>query len=417
MLGLSAYIFVDTFFIAREMGAYGLASLNLAIPIYSIVFALGLMIGIGGATKFAVLKSRNKTQEANRVFTNAVILTALASIFFLSIGVFFSETITRLFGAYGVVFEMTLIYLRVILLSSPLFLFTALLTSFIRNDGFPVIAMGASLISSLSNIFFDYILIVEMQMGMFGAALATTLAASLGLLFIAGYFIIKRSGFRLIKCNFSGKLSLNIFSIGLPACISEISVGIVIITFNLIIMNLLDNVGVAAYAIVANISVILIAIYNGVAQGMQPLISRNHGRGHTHNIRTVMSYGLITVGIISTTFYLFAFFGASAITSIFNSENDPLLQAIATDGIRIFFIGCIFVGFNIVLSTYFTATEYPRPAQIFSILRGFLIIVPVALLLSAALGITGVWLALPVAESAVTLIAVVMYVRTIRRAK
>jgi Na+-driven multidrug efflux pump len=322
-------------------------------------------------------------------------------------GLFFSDSLARLFGAYGVVFEMTRVYLQIIMLAAPLFLISALMTSFVRNDGAPATAMASVVSASLSNIVFDYILIVRMQLGMFGAGLATVLAAAVGLLVIAAYFLKKRNSFNLIKCAISAKLSISTFSIGLPTLISEISVGIVIVVFNLLILDLQGNIGVAAYGVIANISIVIIAIFNGLAQGIQPLISRFYGVGESKNIKAILRYGLIAMSAISITFYSFAYFGAPTIASIFNSENDPLLQSVAISGIRIFFTGIIFAGFNIIVSTYYTSIENPRPAQIFSILRGFLLIVPIAILLSSLRGMTGVWLAVPVTELLVCLIIII----------
>jgi putative MATE family efflux protein len=413
MIGLSCYILADTYFISRELGANGLASLNLAIPIYSFIYGVGHMIGIGGATKYAILKSQALQREANRVYTNTFMLAIIFSTVFFTTGLFFSDSLARLFGAYCDVFEMTRTYLRIVMLAAPLFLISALMTSFVRNDGAPATAMASVVSASLSNIVFDYILIVRLQLGMFGAGLATVLAAAVGLLVIAAYFLKKKNSFNLIKCAISGKISISTFSIGLPTLVSEISVGIVIVVFNLLILDLQGNIGVAAYGVVANISIVVIAIFNGLAQGMQPLISRCYGIGESKNIKAILRYGLVAITAMSIMFYSFAYFGASTIASIFNSENDPVLQSLAISGIRIFFTGIIFAGFNIIISTYFTSIENPRPAQIFSILRGFALIVPIAILLSSLWGMTGVWLAVPVTELLVCLIIITVFIKKI----
>ena len=410
MAGLSAYIIADTFFIARELGSYGLAALNLAIPIYSLIYGFGLMIGIGGATKFAILSGKNDRQKANRVYTNTFVIMIFASAAFVLAGLFLSGTITQMFGADESVFEMTYTYLRLILLFAPLFLLITLMTCFIRNDGAPIAAMTATLISSFSNILYDYIFIVRMQLGMFGAALATGVAAASGLLFVAVFFITKTTGFRLIKCKLSKKIISETFSLGLPAFVSEMSVGVVIISFNLIILGLMGNIGVAAYAVIANISVVMVAIYSGLSQGLQPLISRYHGRGEGANVKTVTRYGFLLMAAISVVFYAFIFLNADFVAGIFNRYDDPALNDIAVRGMRIFFISSIFAGANIIVSTLYASTANPRPAHVFSLLRGFLLIVPGAILLSSLFGMTGVWLALPITEFFVFLLAVGLFV-------
>ena len=406
MISLSCYILADTYFIARELGANGLAALNLAIPIYSFIFGGGLMLGIGGATKYAIARSQNKVGDANRVYTNTAIIAAfLAAVFFI-IGVFFSDVLARAFGADEVVFEMTRIYLRIILLCAPLFILNSVLSSFIRNDGAPVLAMAAMISASFANIAFDYLFIVLLQMGMFGAALATGLAAVVGLVIKLTFFIRKKNNFRLIKCAITRKITLGIFSTGLPTFVTEVSAGAVIVTFNMIILGLQGNIGVAAYGVIANISIVVISIYNGTAGGIQPLISRYYGSGDLKSAKMVLRYALILVTVLSAAFYMIAFFGASQIVAIFNSENNPVLQSLAISGIRIYFIASVFIAFNIIISIYLTSTENPRPAHFISLLRGFVLIIPMAILLSSIGGMTGVWLAFPVTEIITCLLAV-----------
>jgi Na+-driven multidrug efflux pump len=157
MIGLSCYILADTYFIASELGANGLASLNLAIPMYSFIYGCGLMLGIGGATKYAITKSQGKPDDANRVFTNTIRAAFCVIAVFVVGGLFFSGTITRLFQADEAVFQMTQIYLKVIMLCAPLFIFNSIIIGFIRNDGAPGTAMTAMLCGTMSNIILDYI--------------------------------------------------------------------------------------------------------------------------------------------------------------------------------------------------------------------------------------------------------------------
>jgi len=182
------------------------------------------------------------------------------------------------------------------------------------------------------------------------------------------------------------------------------------IVFNSIILRLQGNVGVAAYGVVANLSLVIMAIYTGIAQGIQPLVSRNYGTGKIANIQTVMKYALTTMLILSGIIYAGVYIGASQITSIFNSEQNVLLQSIATTGLKLYFIACPFAGFNIILSVYFISTEHLRPAHIISILRGFAVIIPMAFLLSAIVNLVGLWCSFPAAELLVAVIGIVFYI-------
>lgn len=145
MIGLSCYILADTFFISLGLGADGLAALNLAIPIYSFINGSGLMIGMGGGTRYSILKSQGNHREANRVFTNVLYLAAVLAFLFVAAGLLFAGDIVRLFGGTGNVFTMSRTYLRVILLFAPAFLMNNVLLCFVRNDGAPQLSMAAML--------------------------------------------------------------------------------------------------------------------------------------------------------------------------------------------------------------------------------------------------------------------------------
>ena len=145
MIGLSCYILADTFFISLGLGADGLAALNLAIPIYSFINGSGLMIGMGGGTRYSILKSQGNHREANRVFTNVLYLATVLAFLFVAAGLLFAGDIVRLFGGTGNVFTMSRTYLRVILLFAPAFLMNNVLLCFVRNDGAPQLSMAAML--------------------------------------------------------------------------------------------------------------------------------------------------------------------------------------------------------------------------------------------------------------------------------
>ncbi|MBE5990815.1 MAG: MATE family efflux transporter [Paenibacillaceae bacterium] len=410
MMGLSCYILADTFFVSKGLGTNGLTALNLAIPIYSFIHGTGLMIGIGGGTKYSILKSQNDKKAANHTFTNSVILAFGFSIVFFMIGILFSDNIVKLLGADETVCQMSKTYLQVILLFAPMFIINNVLLCFVRNDGSPQISMTAMLGGSFSNIVLDYIFIFPFKMGIFGAVLATGLAPVISILILCPFFIKKKNCFHLKKCKLSNKLTITIFSNGLPSLISEVSSGIVIIVFNIIILRLQGNIGVAAYSVIANLSLVVMAIYTGVAQGIQPIVSSNYGAGNRANVQAILRYALTAVLVISGIVYLCVFFGAAQIANIFNSEENTLLQSIAVTGLRYYFTACLFAGFNIIMSVYFTSTENALPAHIISILRGFVVIIPMAFLLSAIGGMLGVWCVFPASELLVSILGITLYI-------
>lgn len=408
MAALSCYILADTFFVSRGLGADGLTALNLAIPVYNLVNGTGLMLGVGGGAKYAVSKSRGDSNAQNKVFTNTLFLAAVFSAVFLAAGIFFSKSITAALGADSAVFNMTNTYLKVILLFSPAFILNNIFVAFIRNDGDPKLSMAGMITGSLSNVLLDYIFIFPLDMGIFGAVFATGLSPVISMCVLSMHKIKRKNDFHIVKTPPVPKLGGNICALGIPSLVSELSSGIVIIVFNTIILNIAGNTGVAAYGVVTNMSLVVIAVYTGAAQGMQPLVSEAHGRGDGKSELKFFKYAVITVFVICAVIYPVVFFFSEQIAAVFNSENNDRLQQIAAQGLKLYFTGALFAGFNIVAAMFFTARETPLPAHIISILRGLVLIVPAAFILAQLFGITGVWLSFTASEAVCAVCAVVL---------
>lgn len=408
MAALSCYILADTFFVSRGLGADGLTALNLAIPVYNLVNGTGLMLGVGGGAKYAVSKSRGDSNAQNKVFTNTLFLAAVFSAVFLAAGIFFSKSITAALGADSAVFNMTNTYLKVILLFSPAFILNNIFVAFIRNDGDPKLSMAGMITGSLSNVLLDYIFIFPLDMGIFGAVFATGLSPVISMCVLSMHKIKRKNDFYIVKTPPVPKLGGNICALGIPSLVSELSSGIVIIVFNTIILNIAGNTGVAAYGVVTNMSLVVIAVYTGAAQGMQPLVSEAHGRGDGKSELKFFKYAVITVFVICAVIYPVVFFFSEQIAAVFNSENNDRLQQIAAQGLKLYFTGALFAGFNIVAAMFFTARETPLPAHIISILRGLVLIVPAAFILAQLFGITGVWLSFTASEAVCAVCAVVL---------
>lgn len=415
-MAYSCYTLADTFFVSSSLGANGLAALNLAFPVFCLLNGTGLMVGMGAGTRYSIAKSRNDSEKANRIFTNAVYMVVCFTVLFILSGVFLSGTLVRLLGADDSVFSLTNTYLKVMLLFAPAFLTNNLLQCFVRNDGKPSLSMRAMISGSLSNVILDYIFIFPLRMGIFGAILATGLAPVISIAVLSPYFVKKRNGFHFVKSVPSVKKVREIISNGIPPFVTEVSSGIVMFLFNFIILRLEGTIGVAAFGVVTVISLVVIAIYTGLSQGIQPIISSNHGRGNAENVKTILRYAMFTVLLLSGIIYTVIFFGASQIAFIFNSGKNEMLQIFAVEGLKLYFLACPFIGFNIVIATYLISTEHPRPAQIISLLRGLFVLVPMAFLLSAIWGMTGVWCAYPLTECTVAITGMIFYVLSKRRA-
>ena len=342
MIGMSCYILADTFFISKAVGANGITALNLVLPLYNLIFAIGSMIGVGSAIRFAIAK--NQGEKNNRYFFNAMFFTTLFALIFMAIGVFIPDKLVALLGGSSEIVKVGTPYTKIFMC------FTALS---------PVV----------------------------GCAICCF------------HFFSKKNNISFKPCVPSFVKLFNCAKLGVSAFVGEFSSGVITVAFNMIILKLVGNIGVAAYGVVANISLVAVSVFNGVAQGSQPLISKYYAKCENENVSKILKLGIITclclAGIIIVTVNIFA----TPIANVFNSEHIAALTDYAVKGLRIYFIGFIFAGLNIFLSLAFSSMSKAAPAFIISIMRGFVVIIASVFLLSYLFKMTGVWLAFPVAEA------------------
>lgn len=410
MIGLSCYILADTFFIARGIGPDGMTALNIAIPAYTIISGIGLMLGIGGATRFSLLKSKS-------AFTQSVYAALSAAAVFLLIGIICPDKIAVLLGADDSVLAYTTSYLRVILCFAPMFIMNSVVMSFVRNDGNPGLSMAAMLAGSFSNVLLDWVLIFPCGLGMFGAALATGIAPVISLAILSSHFVKRKNSFGIIHIKPAPKEWFEIASLGIAPLITEISGGVVILVFNFIILGLEGNTGVAAYSVIANVSIVVTSIFGGISQGIQPVISKLKAEKDDSGVLSVRRYGFLTAEAAAIIIYAAILIFTSQIVGVFNRDHDAVLEVIAERGAVLYFSAFIFSGLNIVFSSYFGAVGNARDSFIISVLRGLVVIIPMALLLSWLFGMDGVWLSLAATEAIVLAVAIVIDKKEKRRAR
>lgn len=399
-LGLSLYILADTFFIANGVGVLGLAALNIALPLFNLLTGLGLLLGMGGATLFT-LKGRR-----GDYFSQLLIVGAAIGLFFTIIGAFFSHDLALLLGASGATVELTVMYMRFILVMAPFFILNNLCLAFIRNDQNPQLAMKAMICSSLFNIVFDYIFVFPMNLGMVGAALATVLSPILSLMILSTHRKFAKRQLSLSWAIPELKTITKSVQLGLSSFLAEMSTGVSILVFNQVLIGLGGDIAIAAYGVLANILVVALSLFTGVAQGIQPLISRAVNKGDTPTVKKVLNFGLRTSFLMAIGLYLLLFFMKYPIISAFNRENDPILIQLAAAGIPIFFLSLFGSSFNVVFSIFFSAIGRAKQAFALALFRGYIFLIPLVIVLAGIFGLTGAWVSLPVTEGATLLFSI-----------
>lgn len=405
MVGMSVYILADTYFISVAVGTDGITALNLVLPVYNLFFAVGAMMGVGSAIRL-VIERNQKNPDADGYFFHALLWAFIVSLLFMFVGIFLPDKLIALLGGDAKIIAVGKNYTRIFMSFAPLFMWNYICNAFVRNDGNPSIAMAATLFSSLFNIVFDYVLMFPLGLSMEGAALATALSPVVGILICCIHFRSEKCTIKLKPVLPSVQKIFFCCKYGVSSFVGEISSGVITIVFNMIILGLAGNTGVAAYGVVANASLVAVALFNGVAQGSQPLISEAYGKDIHKDVKTYLKMAVTTAIGVSVLLLIFIYLFAPVVTAVFNGEHNQMLADYAENGLRLYFIGFLFAGINIVGTSILSAVESTGYAFAASISRGFVVIIFFAFLLSTLFGLNGVWLAFPAAEFVTMLITI-----------
>lgn len=398
MMGQSLFIFADTFFIANGVGSRGIAALNIVLPMVNVFNGIGWMFGIGGATLFAIALGKKQFADANRLFNMTFMFTISAAIAFAAMTSLFSEPILRFLGANEGTYSLAKSYYDILMFFSPLFMVNFVFISFLRNDNNPRLAMIAMLTGGLVNIVLDYIFIFPLQMELKGAAIATVFSPLTSILVATLHWRRADHHLHFNKVSMQIKKLKDIVSLGFSSFFNEFSSAVVMFLFNIVLLELVGNIAVSAYAIIANINIIVIALFTGLGQGFQPLASKFLGQGNSKELKHVLKLALIAAVFLSLIIFGIGFFFPDGLVAIFNSEQNQEMALIALQGIPLYFMSFVFTGMNFVVIYYLAAINQARSSLILSALRGFVLIIPVLLMMALWFDLIGVWLTMMIVE-------------------
>lgn len=407
MMGVSLYILADTFFISMAEGANGITALNLVLPLYAVIYAIGAMVGVGSAIRYTICKAQGE-EDAKHYFASAILWVLILSIPFVLVGGLFPAAIIEILGGDAAIVAVGTPYTRVFMVFTPFFMLNTTMNAFVRNDDDPSLSMAATLSSSLFNIVFDYVLMFPLGLGMTGAALATGLSPVVGVAICSTHFFKKKNTLKFVGHVPSIKRLAASCQLGVSAFVGELSSGVTTAVYNWLILEIAGNIGVAAYGVVANTALVATSMFNGVAQGSQPLISEAYGKGDMKSANKVLKLSLVTAVVLAMVILIGIVTFAEPIVAVFNSEQSIELAEYAIFGIKLYFIGFIFAGINIAGCGYLSATGQAKSAFIASISRGFVAIIVCAIIMAILFGMTGVWLSFAVAEAVTVLILLYM---------
>lgn len=410
---------IDGLFVGNTIGANALAGVNIVMPLYTFITSLIVVVGIGCQTIICISSGEGNYQKASDAVRTALLFLVLFTTFVTIILFCFSQNIIMMLGADEQLYHYSANYLISL---SPFFPLLSILffgDFFLKSQGKPylsVIILGASVVI---NIILDYILIVRLELGTTGAALATGISFSIGAMIIIPRLFNRSSPVCVQKGKFRFRLLGNMLYNGSSEGISELSAGIVMFLFNIAMMHYVGAAGVAAFTSISYMLYIGITVFVGMSDGIIPVMSYNYGASNMKRVLSILKTNIIVNGFIGITLCALAFFGGETLVTLFfdkSAENMATIE-MAIIGSKICAFAFLFNGFNISMSSFFTSMGDARLSVIISILRGLIFVVLGLLVYPFLLEVNGVWISIPSAEFLTFFVATLILKRKISRLK
>ncbi len=399
MIITSIYGVIDGLFVSNYVGEVEFAALNLIYPLLMVMSSFGFMIGTGGCALIAKYLGEGKRQKANEIFAMLVMLLILLGTALATISIIFIKPISLLLGATPELLGGCITYGVIMLIALPFFMLQTSFMSFAVVAELPKMGMQLSIVSGITNIVLDYVLIVEFEMGLAGAAWATGLSQFVGGVFPLFYFLSKKnnSNLRLVKFKWDFKAVASTCTNGASEMMSSISGSLVNILYNIQLMRYIGADGVSAYGIIMYISFIFAAVFIGYAIGVSPIISYHFGAGDKHELQSLFKKSFIIMMASSIILTAIAIVFARPLSAIFVSYNAELL-ALSIRAMMIYSIAYLFMSVNYFSSAFFTALNNGKVSAFVSFLRTFALQVLFVFLLPPLMGLDGIWLSVVVAN-------------------
>ncbi len=407
MVLMAINILVDGIFISIGVGEIALAGVNIAVPIFSILLSISLWIGIGGATLYSIEMGKNNYKKGIYIFTQSMFMTIIIVGFLVLICLWKQEEIAYLFGASPKIFPYVEDYLRIILFFGIVFVLEEFFSIFVRNDGNPKLVMSSLITTSILNIVLNYIFIFKMNMGVNGAAYALALSTLVGLIVLLFHFFSKKSNLKFTRFHFDMKLCVEILKIGFPSFITEATVAIVVVGYNIAFRHFVGEIGVTSYAIVNYLHSVFIMVFTGIGLAIQPIVSFSYGAQLKERLEQVLKLGLKTGIICGFIILALGWFLDDQLIGLFGVKDQAIIDY-TKNGISLFFIGYLFLSFNLIHAEFYQAIKKIRLSLMITIMRSLVFLLPLLYILPTLLNDKCIWLAFVIAE-VLTTISLIVY--------
>lgn len=411
----SLFIMGDALFIGLGVGPDGLGAIALVIPPFSIFTAIAMMVGIGGAAKMSIEIGKGNTESSQMWFSQSMLVTTLISTITVTLALIWLDELIALMGASGNLAQLAHDYLIVLLPFFVLYSLAWVLSCFVRNDTNPKLATYAMSIGAITNLAFDYLFIIEMNMGMKGAAYGTAIAQAVIALILLTHFVGKKGSLEFSLRGIGLSKTKEILSIGTPTFFIEVTSAMTIVLFNYVLLSQFGESHIIAYGLTTNVGVFALFVMVGIAQACQPIISFNHGAGRPERIDEILKLGMKAAMGSGTVFLLGIWLSAPLIASIYLGDSNDLIP-IAASALTFYFFGVPLMGLNMVIANLFQAIAKPKQATLISLCRGFVFVALGVLLLPKFFPQDGIWASIVFAETLTAVISLSMLFNYRKRA-
>lgn len=397
MMFFSLYTIVDGMFISKFVGANALSATNIVYPVINILIGIGVMFATGGSAIVAKTMGENKNEDAREYFTIITISAIVVGIVVEIICIIFMKNIIYALGSTESLYYNCKEYLFFMIIFTPFIILKLYFDYFLVTAGVANLGLLSSVAGGILNIVLDYVFIVEFNMGVRGAALATCIGYVVPSLVGIIYFFNKKNLLHFVKPKLNMNVILRSCSNGISEMVTQISSALTTFLFNIVMIKFLGEDGVAAITIMLYIQFLLNSAYLGFTSGVSPRISYNYGRQDEKQVENLFKYSLIIICV----FGLVTFFMSRAMSEILISlfaEKGSSLFDISHNGFMIFSIAFLVAGINIFGSGMFTAFSNGKISAILSFMRTFVFFLMGIFILPRIMGVNGVWLVVPFAE-------------------
>ncbi|MEM8521104.1 MATE family efflux transporter [Flavobacterium sp. PL12] len=397
VLFMSVNILIDTIFVGQWIGSLAIAAVTVVLPFTFFISSLGMAIGIGGGSVLSRALGANDKEKAKNTFANQIMMTLLLSCFFVAIGLLFSDEMLALFGAKGAIVQPAEEFFFPIILSVPFLALCMMGNNIIRAEGQAKFAMVAMLVPAFVNIGLDILFIKYMNLGMFGAALATAISYFSCFLFVLWFFLFK-SELKLQLKHFKFKIPIvkEISALSFVTFSRQGVISVLSIILNHTLYTYGGEHSVAIYGIISRMLMFALFPILGITQGFLPIAGFNYGAGNYDRVKESVKLSIKYAAILATLIFVVILIFAKPITAVFTT--DALVIAQTPDALRWVFAASPIIAIQLIGAAYFQAAGKARKALLLTLSKQGFFLIPLVLILPNFLGIFGVWIAFPIAD-------------------